>query len=91
MAQETYEICLDGDGFRIIPVTEDQVRPLLSSSWQQLSALRLASRTNLVQTYFFVKRRGYGCQIFGYYVKLPNIRASYNPFVMVLKWIRNSK
>ena len=26
MAQETFEICLDGDGFRIIPVTEDQVR-----------------------------------------------------------------
>ena len=24
--QETFEICLDGDGFRIIPVTEDQVQ-----------------------------------------------------------------
>jgi hypothetical protein len=58
MAQETYEICLDGDGFRIIPVTEDQVRPLLSSSWQQLSALRLASRTNWLLTCFMVKRQG---------------------------------
>jgi len=42
MAQETYEICLDGDGFRIIPVTEDQVRLLLSARWQGLSALLLA-------------------------------------------------
>jgi hypothetical protein len=30
MAQETFEICLDGDGFRIIPVSEDQVLSVLS-------------------------------------------------------------